>query len=1032
MSEIRNLTRNGETFYPLTHVDGVIGRNGVPLGEVNGIFDISEYNASGDPLVFAKYDTLSLALAAVPSDKQKGGMTIRYIQSSDNKYVQYRLMKNTWSTTVSDWQGVDDEVTENSPNLITSGAVAHVANSLTLNANYAKVEIGGITSSGKDNDDTTKTRFVDYFPITAAPTISVTVNGVNWDIAKRFYSSDNPGSYIGTSYTSSANYVRVLMVNSTQTHGVELTIDNTKYYSDKYKKVATKDDVSTLQEGINGEISVIKVNITKAGVYDISANHSGAHYDSLADALGNGGTNVPAAIRTEGMSAKFIKDIPATYTVAKTEGLTTEPTGTELQEAPAVNSGIYTANQLSAFATLPQTTGAANAVTYYVEVAGDTTTYVSWVITKATNDSAEYVQCRYIGTDITTAAAFTNIANWQGVDRESIEGSRNLIESGAVKVIEDSFNDFSQDFYDNIDLAHAVRHQGYIYNGAWRSTTSAKYQHIVVPVVAGSTIIVKASSINTTWAHVISDYNPVNDEPVNILFFIQIVSHNEATMKIDLSGYLIVPVMRNGTDVTPVSVIVSREAGVRKIVDEQIASNELINAINEATIANTEEIDKLKALDTVADENFPVNPQILDIDSITVKSWDANGPEAEIVDGVSGEDFSIPTGSDRITFNIPCNINIEDWDAFEAVFKIADPAKSSVIIKLQYNGTNLVRWNLGNTIADCPYSNQLYRYRNALKDIDDYATIGHVVDNVQLIFIGSINTCTMYGIKFLETKTNVFISFDGGWTGVLNLALPVMAKHSIQGISYVEIQCMTGEKTRADHMTAEQVRVLDANGWDVSNHSWHHKNWAVEEGEGYSDEDCEEDMKFSRNWLMRSGYARGANFYAAPHGHTNIDRTQIFDKYMKYYRAGTPGGHDYDGFVFPCGSKFTANGRMNIVGYTTFGGSASTASGILSKINSAISKGKSICINFHNIVADKAVGETYDDEEFPIGEFTIFIETLAALRDAGSCYVLPNSAVWYGCHGAVTYDNISNHGEMLGLNGKRISLDANEIETSGE
>ena len=121
MSEIRNLTRNGETFYPLTCSDAVLNRDGEPLGVVNDIFDISEYNASGTPPVLAKYDTLSLALAAVPSGKQKGGMTIRYVQTSDNKYIQARCMAQNFSTDPNDWQGVDAEPIANSKNLVESG-----------------------------------------------------------------------------------------------------------------------------------------------------------------------------------------------------------------------------------------------------------------------------------------------------------------------------------------------------------------------------------------------------------------------------------------------------------------------------------------------------------------------------------------------------------------------------------------------------------------------------------------------------------------------------------------------------------------------------------------------------------------------------------------------------------------------------------------------------------------------------------------------------------------------------------------------
>ena len=104
MSEIRNLTRNGETFYPLTCSDAVLNRDGEPLGPVNDIFDVSEYNASGTPSVLAKYDSLSLALAAIPTSKQKGGMTIRYVQTSDNKYVQFRLSTQVFSLMTSEWE----------------------------------------------------------------------------------------------------------------------------------------------------------------------------------------------------------------------------------------------------------------------------------------------------------------------------------------------------------------------------------------------------------------------------------------------------------------------------------------------------------------------------------------------------------------------------------------------------------------------------------------------------------------------------------------------------------------------------------------------------------------------------------------------------------------------------------------------------------------------------------------------------------------------------------------------------------------
>lgn len=89
---------------------------------VDEVFDISEYHAG------AKYADLAAALdsnngGGVPQSLQKGGMSVKFVSNSDNKYMQYRLMKNTWSTTASDWQGVDDEPIVGSDNLVKSGGV---------------------------------------------------------------------------------------------------------------------------------------------------------------------------------------------------------------------------------------------------------------------------------------------------------------------------------------------------------------------------------------------------------------------------------------------------------------------------------------------------------------------------------------------------------------------------------------------------------------------------------------------------------------------------------------------------------------------------------------------------------------------------------------------------------------------------------------------------------------------------------------------------------------------------------------------
>lgn len=75
----------------------------------------------------ATYANLAAALgtdgANIPQSLQKGGMSVKFVLTSDNKYVQYRLMSETFNTTVANWQGVDDRPTAGSNNSVKSGGV---------------------------------------------------------------------------------------------------------------------------------------------------------------------------------------------------------------------------------------------------------------------------------------------------------------------------------------------------------------------------------------------------------------------------------------------------------------------------------------------------------------------------------------------------------------------------------------------------------------------------------------------------------------------------------------------------------------------------------------------------------------------------------------------------------------------------------------------------------------------------------------------------------------------------------------------
>ena len=105
-----------------------------PFADSLGAYDISSAHASGG--VMATYADLTDALgtngANIPEGIRKGGMSVKFVQSSDSKYVSYRLMSQTFSTTVTDWQGVDDVPTAGSDNLVKSGGVYEQFNELDI------------------------------------------------------------------------------------------------------------------------------------------------------------------------------------------------------------------------------------------------------------------------------------------------------------------------------------------------------------------------------------------------------------------------------------------------------------------------------------------------------------------------------------------------------------------------------------------------------------------------------------------------------------------------------------------------------------------------------------------------------------------------------------------------------------------------------------------------------------------------------------------------------------------------------------
>ena len=203
-------------------------------------FDVSALNGG------VVFESLSALLSSsdlstlIPTSVRHGGMTIRFIQgseqSADNKYVQYRLMSDSFNTTPSNWQGVDDEPVEGSKDMITSGSVEkvlfvadHAVPQLSKNlVDVSKFKTGyGLSPAGMVtvNQDL---NLSDYIPINGQNVVANGYNSAYWQAG--VYNKDRQWLRAVTSnwytYQEGDFYIRInFLASNTQpiaNYGIDL------------------------------------------------------------------------------------------------------------------------------------------------------------------------------------------------------------------------------------------------------------------------------------------------------------------------------------------------------------------------------------------------------------------------------------------------------------------------------------------------------------------------------------------------------------------------------------------------------------------------------------------------------------------------------------------------------------------------------------------------------------------------------------------------------------------------------------------
>jgi hypothetical protein len=249
------------------------------------VFDISAHKATGSPATPATFASLTAALgtngANIPQNMRKGGMTVKFIkgsaQSQSNKYVQYRLKAQTFSTSVADWECIEDSVSalEEAVGTLeeavgTGGSVderieTEGARHYLKSETYTKTEVNGLVDTPHQEYVTVE----HYADLPATGSADTIYRVSNWDGS----ADGGQGAVDATVYSEYA------------WDGVS---DPSKY-------------VFLCVKSLIGE------------VFDISVYNNNAKYANLSAALGVDGANIPQSLRKGGMSVKFVQSSDNEY-----------------------------------------------------------------------------------------------------------------------------------------------------------------------------------------------------------------------------------------------------------------------------------------------------------------------------------------------------------------------------------------------------------------------------------------------------------------------------------------------------------------------------------------------------------------------------------------------------------------------------------------------------------------------------------------------------------------------------------------------
>lgn len=205
----------------------------------------------------------------------------------------------------------------------------------------------------------------------------------------------------------------------------------------------------------------------------------------------------------------------------------------------------------------------------------------------------------------------------------------------------------------------------------------------------------------------------------------------------------------------------------------------------------------------------------------------------------------------------------------------------------------------------------------------------------------------------VNAQATVIMTFDDGWLGVSQYALPVLNANSQKGVAFINIDPVMGAGY-TDYMKKAQLNSLYSAGWDISSHTISH---TVLTNFSTRPEELKTELLGSRQWLVSNGYPLSSMFLAYPEG--KYDSTIIAA--VKQYGYVAARSVDVLNGTYPQYSPETitdAKYTMKTfeVDCSTVNSGLCTAADVIQQINNTNNSNGLLILTFHKIVPTLSTG----------------------------------------------------------------------------